>query len=91
MDGKFVQNDTTEKMEEYTNTVKQITNIPIDVHLMVENVKKYVDEYAGFSPNIITFHYEAAKTKEEVKELINYIKSTNARIRNINKTKHKSR
>lgn len=91
MDGKFVQNDTTEKMEEYTNTVKQITNIPIDVHLMVEDVKKYVDEYAGFSPNIITFHYEAAKTKEEVKEQISYIKTTNARVRNINKTKHKSR
>ena len=40
MDGKFVPKDTTELMKEYTNTVKQISNIPLDVHFMVENVKE---------------------------------------------------
>ena len=74
MDGKFVPKDTTELMKDYTNTVKQISNIPIDVHLMVEDVKGFIDEYAGFNPNIITFHVEATKSKEEVKELIDYIK-----------------
>ena len=32
MDGKFVPKDTVKQMLEYTTLVKQITNIPIDVH-----------------------------------------------------------
>ena len=80
MDGKFVPKDTTELMKEYTNTVKQISNIPLDVHFMVENVKEFIDEYAGFKPNIITFHIEATNSKEEVKELIDYIKEAGAKV-----------
>ena len=48
MDGKFVPKDTTNLMKEYTNTIKQISNIPIDVHLMVQNVKEFIDEYIRF-------------------------------------------
>ncbi len=80
MDGKFVPKDTSKLMNEYTNMVKQISNIPIDVHLMVKDVKKYVDEYLGFSPNIITFHYEAVKDKEEVRNIINYIKEAGVKV-----------
>ena len=39
MDGKFVEQDTTETMHEYCNHIKQISNLPLDVHLMVEDVK----------------------------------------------------
>ena len=74
MDGKFVKNDTTEKMKIYADHLKNITNIPLDVHLMVENVKEYVDIFSPDEPRCITFHLEAAKNKEEVFELINYIK-----------------
>lgn len=91
MDGKFVPKDTLEMMKEYTNTVKQISNIPLDVHLMVEDVKSFVDEYMGFSPNIITFHLEAMKTKEEVRNMIDYIKENGIKVRNISKTKYKNR
>ena len=80
MDGKFVPKDTTELMKEYTNTVKQISNIPIDVHLMVQDVKKFVDEYIGFEPNIITFHLEALKSEEEVKNIIEYIKQNGIKV-----------
>ena len=80
MDGKFVPKDTTELMKDYTNTVKQISNIPIDLHQMVEDVKGFKDEYSGFNPNIITFHVEATKSKEEVKELIDYIKSQGIKV-----------
>lgn len=80
MDGKFVPKDTKEMMKEYTNTVKQISNIPIDVHLMVEDVKGFIDEYLDFKPNIITFHVEATKSKEETKELIDYIKSQGVKV-----------
>ena len=40
MDGKFVEDDTDEKMNEYCEYLKNITNVPLDVHLMVEDVKK---------------------------------------------------
>lgn len=77
MDGKFVENDTSQIMREYVNVIKQISNIPLDVHFMVENVKEYIDEYIPVKPNIITFHYEAGKNKEHILELINYIKDNN--------------
>ena len=74
MDGKFVQNDTTEKMKIYSDNLKNITNIPLDVHLMVEDVKQYVDIFSPNEPDIISFHIEATKNKEEVIDLIKYIK-----------------
>ena len=91
MDGKFVQKNTLEMMKEYANAIKQISNIPLDVHLMVEDVKEFVDEYSGFSPNIITFHLEAMSSKEEVMKMIEYIKSCGIKVRNICKAKYKNR
>lgn len=80
MDGKFVERDTSQMMLEYAQTIKQISNIPLDVHLMVEDVKSYVEEYIALEPNRITFHYEALKNKEEVKERIEQIKQENIKI-----------
>ena len=59
---------------EYASTIKHISNIPLDVHFMVEDVKENIEKYIPLSPSIITFHYEACKSDEEVIELINYIK-----------------
>ena len=80
MDGKFVENDTREVMLEYVNTIKQISNIPLDVHLMVQDLKENIDEYIGLEPNIITFQLEACKDKNEVLEIINYIKENNIKV-----------
>ena len=80
MDGKFVENDTREVMLEYANTIKQISNIPLDVHLMVQDLKENIDEYIGLEPNIITFQLEACKDKNEVLETINYIKENNIKV-----------
>lgn len=91
MDGKFVQKNTVEIMKEYSNTLKQMTNIPLDVHLMVENVKEYVDDYIGLKPNIITFHLESISSKEERMKMIEYIKENGSKVRNISKTKYKNR
>ena len=41
---------------------------------MVKDVKNFVDSYAIFNPNTITFHYEACKDENEVMELIKYVK-----------------
>ncbi len=76
MDGKFVENNTTEKMKIYSDNLKNITNIPLDVHLMVQDVKKFVDIFSPNEPKNITFHLEAMKDREETIETINYIKQT---------------
>ena len=77
MDGKFVEKNTEELMYEYSNIIKQISNLPLDVHLMVEDIKPHIEKYIPLEPSIITFYYEACKNKEEVLELINYIKQNN--------------
>ena len=60
--------------------MKSVSTLPLDVHLMVEDVRKYVDIYLNYEPNIITFHIEAVKDEEEAIELIDYIKSNNCKV-----------
>lgn len=72
MDGLFVPNKTWEY-----NELKDILNDntkPLDVHLMVNDVIKYIDEYSNLKPEYITFHLEAV---DNIKEVINYIHSKN--------------
>lgn len=80
MDGKFVENNTKERMETYTSIIKNISNLPLDIHLMVEDVKEYINEYLSYEPNIITFHYEAIKEKEDILEIIEYLKQNNTKV-----------
>ena len=80
MDGKFVENDTYERMLEYSSYIKRISNLPQDIHLMVENVKEAIDDFLAVEPNIITFHYEAFNNKEEVLDTIKYIKENNCKV-----------
>ena len=80
MDGKFVERNTTEIMQEYSNSIKQISNLPLDVHLMVEDIQTYINSYIPFEPNIITFHLETCKNKQMVLEYIKYIKENNIKV-----------
>lgn len=80
MDGKFVENNTYSKMLEYSSYIRRISNLPLDVHLMVEDVKEAINDYLATDPNIITFHYEACNDKTEVMEIIQYIKDNNCRV-----------
>lgn len=73
MDGKFVEQNTEKKMYMFTNEIKHMSSIPLDVHLMVDNIKENIDRYLPFEPQIITFHLEACKNKEEVKKHIKYL------------------
>ena len=69
MDGIFVSNK---------NEVFNITNKkPLDVHLMVNDVYKYIDIYKKLNPLFITFHYEAVT---DVLDAINYIKKFNIKV-----------
>lgn len=80
MDGEFVKNKTHDTMLEYCEYLDHISKVPLDVHLMVKDVKNYVDSYLIFNPNIITFHYEACKDKDEVMSVIKYIKEKGRRV-----------
>lgn len=75
MDGKFVENKTwtyseVKKMSEYS--IK-----PLDVHLMVNDPKKYIEDYALLNTSIITFHYEAVKN---IEQMIDYIKNYGLKV-----------
>ena len=80
MDGKFVEKNTYEKMLESASYIKRISNLPLDIHLMVEDVKAAINDFVAVEPNIITFHYEACKNKQEVYDSIKYIKENNCKV-----------
>ena len=75
MDGIFVPNKTW-SIEETKTLVENHTK-PLDVHLMVSDIKKYIDDFSTLNPTYITFHFEAT---ENPKEIIEYIKSKNIKV-----------
>ncbi len=80
MDGIFVEKNTYQTMLEYASHIRRISNAPLDVHLMVKDVKKAIDDFSAVEPNIITFHLEACEDEKEVMEIINYIKQNNCKV-----------
>lgn len=80
MDGKFVEKDTYKTMLENSSYIRRISNMPLDVHLMVENIDGAIDDFLSIEPNIITFHYEACKDRKEVMRYIKKIKENNCKV-----------
>ena len=68
MDGKFVPNKTM-PFSEMKNIYKYTTK-RLDVHLMVEDPKKYIPLYAELNTEYITFHVEIDEDIMECLELI---------------------
>lgn len=69
MDGKFVPNTTDGiKMISSVNSLKMI----LDVHLMLENPSKVIEEYAKLKADIITIHSEI---NEDIEQVIDQIHS----------------
>lgn len=57
MDGHFVPNLTFGAP--LIRALRRITDLPLDVHLMVERPEQYIVEYAAAGADIFTFHPEA--------------------------------
>ena len=57
MDGHFVPNLTFGAP--LIRALRRITDLPIDVHLMVQHPERYIAEYAEAGANVFTFHPEA--------------------------------
>ncbi len=75
MDGKFVNNKAFQMSE-----IKKINDISLkslDVHLMVKNPEKYIQDLAMLNVSCITFHYEPVK---DINNLIEYIKSFGIKV-----------
>lgn len=71
MDGHFVPNITIGVP--VVKSIKKITNLPLDVHLMIENPDKYIKPFAEAGADILTFHYEACP--DNIQNVIGMIKS----------------
>lgn len=71
MDGDFVPNITIGIP--VVKSIKRVTDLVLDVHLMISHPEKYIEDFANAGADIITFHYEA--TKEKTNNIINKIHS----------------
>ncbi|MCK5081820.1 MAG: ribulose-phosphate 3-epimerase, partial [Candidatus Omnitrophica bacterium] len=56
MDGHFVPNITIGKI--IVEAIRPITGLPIEVHLMIENPWRYIDDFADAGADIISLHAE---------------------------------
>ena len=71
MDGHFVPNLTFGPI--LVNAVKRSTHLPLDVHLMIENADKYLEDYINAGASYLTVHQEAVvhlnRAVKRIKEL----------------------
>ena len=88
MDGKFVKNDTSKRMKEYAMALSHISQLGLDVHLMVENVEEFIDDYIELEPRIISFHIEAINDKSRILNIIDDLKRNNIRVRDCDKSRY---
>lgn len=71
MDGQFVPNITIGPM--FLPLCKKVTNLPLDVHLMINQPENHIEAFANAGANYITIHVEnnpnVLRTIQEIKEL----------------------
>ncbi len=71
MDGVFVPNLTFGPI--LVEAVRRVTSLPLDVHLMIVNPERYLEDFARAGADVITVHFEATphahRAVQKVKEL----------------------
>ncbi len=68
MDGSFVPNITFGQY--MVRDLRKATKLPLDVHLMIDNPDKYIEEFAEAGADIITVHEEATRHLDRSLQLI---------------------
>ena len=68
MDGKFVENKTWTYSE--VKKIVSYSSLPLNVHLMVKDPAKYIEDYALLNTTNLIFHYEAVKDIESMISLV---------------------
>jgi ribulose-phosphate 3-epimerase len=74
MDGHFVPNITIGVP--VVRSIRRIATRPLDVHLMIEQPDRYIDEFVDAGASMVSVHVEAAP---HLHRTINYIKSAGAK------------
>ena len=71
MDGRFVPNITYGPL--IVDAVRRVTDIPIDVHLMIVEPERHLQAFANAGTNHLTVHYETCphihRTLQNIREL----------------------
>lgn len=75
MDGVYVPNISIGLP--VIKSIRKITNLTFDVHLMIQNPSNYIKDFAEAGADLITFHYEA---ETHIDRTINYIKSFDKKV-----------
>jgi len=68
MDGRFVPNITIGPL--VVEAARRITKLPLDVHLMIEEPERYVEDFASAGADIIVVHAEACRHLHRVVQQI---------------------
>ncbi|TCN25662.1 ribulose-phosphate 3-epimerase [Mesobacillus foraminis] len=68
MDGHFVPNITIGPL--IVDAIRPVTNLPLDVHLMIENPDQYIEAFARAGADFITVHVEACRHLHRAVHLI---------------------
>lgn len=68
MDGHFVPNITIGPL--VVDAVRQVTDLPLDVHLMIEHPDHYVEDFAKAGADLIVVHVEATTHLHRTIQLI---------------------
>ena len=68
MDGHFVPNITIGPA--VVEALRKVTDLPLDVHLMIENADNYISEFISAGSDIITVHVEACPHLNRTIQLI---------------------
>lgn len=68
MDGHFVPNITMGPL--VVDAVRPITDLPLDVHLMIENPDAYIEQFVKAGADYITVHVEACPHLHRTLQLI---------------------
>ena len=76
MDGHFVPNLSIGPP--VVQSIKKVSGIPLDVHLMIENPGEWANIYAKAGADILSFHYEAAADNFEA--TLNQFKDTGCKV-----------
>ena len=71
MDGHFVSNISFGVP--VLKSISRIHNMVNDVHIMISEPRKYIQKFVDAGADIITFHFEACDTPEEVADIIDLI------------------
>lgn len=74
MDGHFVPNITFGP--DVVKKINEITELPLDVHLMIDSPDKYIKNFCDAGADYISVHFE---NNIHLNRLINYIKSFNVK------------